>query len=63
MLVLPPFNGHRTIGCAIAMVKIDETYAIISMIIAGAVYFYFPKTLGSAKSKPVRLVISAESAG
>ncbi len=28
-----------TIGCAIAMVKIDETYAIIAMLIAGAIYF------------------------
>lgn len=28
-----------TIGCAVAMVKIDETYAIVSMFIAGALYF------------------------
>jgi len=28
------------IGCAIAMVKIDETYAIVAMIIAGGIYFY-----------------------
>ncbi|ACY19000.1 amino acid permease [Haliangium ochraceum] len=28
-----------SIGCAVAMVKIDETYAIVSMFIAGAIYF------------------------
>ena len=28
------------IGCAIAMFKINETYAIVSIIIAGAIYFY-----------------------
>jgi hypothetical protein len=27
-----------TIGCAVAMVKINETYAIVAMLIAGAVY-------------------------
>ncbi len=29
-----------TIGCGIAMVKIDETYAIIAMIIAAIIYFW-----------------------
>ena len=29
-----------TIGCVIAMVKIDETYALVSMGIAAGVYFY-----------------------
>ena len=28
------------IGCAIAMFKINETYAIVSVIIAGGIYFY-----------------------
>ncbi len=27
------------VGCAIAMVKIDETYAIVAMVIAGIIYF------------------------
>ena len=29
-----------TIGCVIAMIKIDESYAIVAMIIAAAVYFF-----------------------
>ncbi len=28
------------VGCGIAMVKINETYAIVAMVIAGAIYFY-----------------------
>lgn len=28
------------VGCAVAMVKIDETYAIVSMVIAAALYFW-----------------------
>ena len=34
-----PAGLAGSIGCAIAMLKIDETYALISMAIAGALYF------------------------
>ena len=35
-----PAGLAGAIGCAIAMIKIDATYAIIAMIIAGIIYFW-----------------------
>ena len=45
-----PAGLAGAIGCAIAMVKIDATYAIIAMIIAGAIYFWLrARTQGRAE--------------